>query len=231
MADDDTDDEAPDDKFQKHFNMLFHRAMSERDGRLEKSLAKKFEGLLAGKFDELRTMLADSSSVDDDDLDTDAGTGESGKDTSPEVRARLLRMDREYKEMKDKADSFERQWQTEKDARARQEERQELQSVLGPLVKSKMLGIAVDQLHARNLIRDEETGTILWRSEDGTTLPLKDGVSNWAKSDVGKEFAPPVEARGRGSRGPEGVNGMQAGKMTVETLGDIVTGSIPGQRG
>lgn len=230
--DDDTDDE--DKKFELRFNKFFHKGMSERDGRLEKSIARKFETMLASKFDELRTTLISTDEDPDPDVDepgTPAGGGGAagGGQMTPELRARLQRMEREAKEAKEIATRYQAEAAQERETRVRAEERQQLSSMLGPHVKPKMLEIAVDQLHARNLTRDEETGVVLWKSEDGTTLPLKDGISNWAKSDIGKEFAPPVEARSRGGRGPEGPNGIQPGKMTVEDLGSLVTGSIPGQ--
>jgi hypothetical protein len=226
------DDEEPDEKYTTQFNKLFHKAMGEREGRIEKNLAKKFEGMLAGKFDELRTLLASTDADTDDDVDATVDVDAGGEARiSPDVRAKMLRMDRENKEFRESSMRFQQQYEAERARGQRAEERQALSSVLGPFVKPKMLDIAVDQLHARNLMRDEETGTILWKSDDGTTLPLKDGVASWAKSDVGKEFAPPVEARGRGGRGPEGANGIQPGKMTVEDLGSVITGSIPGQRG
>lgn len=227
----DEDDETEEEKkFAERVNKYLHKAISERDGRLEKTIAKKFEAMLAGKFDELRQTLA-SVDVDDPDLTPDEPAGvAAGQGLSPEARARLMRVEREAKEAKDAANRFQQEAEKERGIRVRAEERQTLQQHLGPFVKPRMLDIAVDQLHSKNLIREEETGAMLWKSEDGTTLPLKDGIAMWAKSDVGKEFAPPVEARGRGSRGPEGPNGIQPGKMTVEDLGSLVTGSIPGMR-
>lgn len=235
MADDDDDNEE-EKKFAERVNKYVHKALTERDGRLERTMVKKFETMLGSKFDELRTMLA---SADDDlenpDLDetpqgAPTGGAGAGQGLSPEARARLMRVEREAKEAKDAANRFQQEAEKERSIRVRAEERQTLQQMLGPFVKPKMLDIAVDQLHTKNLVREEETGTMLWRSDDGTTLPLKDGIAMWAKSDVGKEFAPPVEARGRGGRGPEGPNGIQPGKMTVEDIGSIVTGSIPGMR-
>jgi hypothetical protein len=239
MPDDDNDE--PDEAFIQKFNKVFHKAMTDREKRFEQKIMKSFDGVLGTRFDELRRALSESDEETPDDLETPdatpgqgagAGVGVSqGQGLSPEIRARLMRTEREAKEAKASAEEYKKQFETEKAQRSRSEERQTLLSVVQPHVKPKLLDIAVSQLHASNLVRDEETNQILWKSEDGTTLPLKDGVAQWAKSDVGKEFAPPVEARGRGSRGPEGGGGaIQPGKMTVEHLGDLVTGSIPGQR-
>lgn len=239
MADDDTNDEPTEAELRK-FNIMFHKAASERDARLEKKLLKGMDGMLGSKFDELRTVLADSDSTSDDDSDDDDDVviphaGNPGQPVvhggaSPEERARLRRAEAAAKEASAKADKYQKQFEEEQARRTHAEERQTLISVITPHVKPKLLDIAAEQLHKRNLVRDPDSNQLLWREDDGTILPLKDGAAAWSKSDVGKEFAPPVEARGRGGRGPDGNGYVTPGKMTVEDLGSIVTGSIPGQR-
>ena len=238
MADDDETDDEPSEAELRKFNKMFHKASGERDKRLERSLMSKFDTMLGGKFDELRTTLMDTSDDDtsDDDTNDDAvvttpPVSSTRSGLSPEDRAELRRSQNAAKEAKATAEKYKKDFEDERAQRTRAEERQTLVATLGPYVKPKILDIVVDQVHSKHLVRDAETGHMLWKGEDGETLPLKDGALAWSKSDIGKEFAPPVTANGRGGRGPDGGNGMVApGKMTLEHLGDIVTGSIPGQK-
>jgi len=232
---DDDDDAA----FTEKVNKILHKALTDRDGRLEKKLLKNFDTMLGGKFDELRTQLT-ADIPDDDDVDVPdvvpavapGGTPTPGvAQLSPEDRARIKRAEQQAKEANDKAEKFRIQAEKAEAEKAHTEERQMLQSTLAPYVKPKLLDIVVDQIHGKHLHRDPDSKQMFWKDENGETLPLKDGAAAWSKSDVGKEFAPPVESRGRGGRGPNGSgDGVTPGKMTSDTLGDIVMGSIPGQR-
>lgn len=227
--------------FTTRFNKLFHKAFDAKMGKVEKTLLMKFDATLSSKFDELRNALAPIDDDDDDDGDDEGAGGNETVDTpapqrpaassskmSPEDRARIKRAEATAKEAAAIAEKYKQQAEEEAAKRRQTEERQTIVSLMTPHVKPKMLDIAVNHALANNLIRDDENGQLLWKGEDGEALPLKDGVAAWAKSDVGKEFAPPVEARGRGGRGP-GENGIAPGKMTFEGVGDIVAKSIPGQ--
>jgi hypothetical protein len=87
--------------------------------------------------------------------------------------------------------------------------------------------MVVDQLHSKHLVRDAEDETkILWKSADGELLPVKDGLETWTKSDLGKEFAPPVNAKGSGGRGGQGSQGA-GGEMTLDRLGGMIMGQRP----
>jgi hypothetical protein len=231
MADD--DDTEPTEAEVKKFNKLFHKAASERDKRLENSLLKRMDSMLGGKFDELRTALVDTSPDDDDDPDdpiTPAQPTRSsgGQELTPEARAAIRRSEQTAKEAKERADKTQKLYEDSESRRKQSEERQALTGVLSPHVKPKILDIVVNQVHSRHLVREAETDNLLWKDENGDLLPLKDGAAAWAKSDVGKEFAPPVKAESRGGRGPDGNGAIQPGKMTMDDLGGIVTGSIGG---
>lgn len=58
---------------------------------------------------------------------------------------------------------------------------------------------------------DEDAGTVtvLFREDDGTPAPLRDGLKRWSKTESAKLYLPPTGARGAGSRpgtmrGPDG---------------------------
>lgn len=215
-------------KFTERFNKLFHKAMGEREKRLEQRLAKTFEGLVGSKIDELREAIF---AVDETEGQGQQGAGEGGQrkgdEISPELRAQIKRAEDSAKEAAAKADKWEREAKAANEAKKKTEERNLLVSSLNGRVKPALLDMVVDQLHGKHLVRDEEDpNKILWKNAEGELLPFKDGVESWAKSDFGKEVAPPVAARGSGGRGSDGT--MAGGKeMNAEILGGIITSSLP----
>lgn len=221
------------------WNERFHKASTEREKRFKASLVKElgamFESQFGSKFDELRKILVDSP--DPGGAPPREGEGEGrgggGHKLSSEAEAMIRQAQRDAKEAKQLADKWQSEATQEKSRASKNEERQALLSQLSGKVKPALLDMVVDQLHARHIVRDPETKTILWKDDEGGTLPLKDAVAAWAKSDVGKEFTPPKEVRGTGSRGlsPEDNASRIPGSMNAETLGNIVLGSIPGSRG
>ncbi len=216
--------------FEKKFNELFHKASTSREKKFKADLVKEmgtmFETQFGGKFDELRKLLVESEPSEREE------GGERGGKLSSEAEAMIRQAQKDAKEAKQLADKWQSEATAEKGRASKNEERQALMSQLQGKVKPALLDMVVDQLHAKHLMRDAETGTILWKDDDGATLPLKEAVNAWAKSDVGKEFTPPKPVAGTGSRGgsPEDRASRIPGTMNAETLGDIVLGSIPGQR-
>ncbi len=218
---------------EKRWNERFHKASTAREKRFKADLVKEmgsmFENQFGGKFDELRKLLVESEPGEE------RGEGErerGGNKLSAEAEAMVRQAQRDAKEAKDLAAKWQTEATAEKQRASKNEERQALMSQLQGKVKPALLDMVVDQLHGKHLTRDPETGTILWKDDEGQTLPLKDAVVAWAKSDVGKEFTPPKAVAGSGSRGgsPEDRASRIPGTMNAETLGDIVLGSIPGQR-
>jgi len=214
-------------KFEERFNKLFHKASAEREKRLETKLSKTFEdklGTSMTKFmDEMRTILMEEPASKGDEKP--AG-GEPGKQRlSPEEQAAIKKAAQEAAEAKKMAEEWKNKATQEEMRNKRNEERQQLQTLLNGKVKPSVMEMVLDQLHAKNVVRDEETGAILWKDTDGSLVPIKDGVVAWTKSDYGKEFAPPVNARGSGGRGGDGNIPVQPGSMTMEALSDIVAGS------
>lgn len=215
------------------WNERFHKASTEREKRFKASLVKElgsmFETQFGSKFDELRKILVESP----EPKKGDPGDPGAGHGMSKEAEAMIRQAQRDAKEAKQLADKWQSEATAEKGRASKNEERQALLSQLSGKVKPAVLDMVVDQLHGKHIMRDPDSGTILWKDDEGNTLPLKDAVTAWAKSDIGKEFAAPKEVRGTGSRGgsPEDNASRIPGTMNSETLGSIVLGSIPGNRG
>lgn len=216
------DDGEPDAKFVRMFNKLFHKASSERDKRTEKRLMEQFDKSLGEKLEDLRSALIDTA----DDDEPKGGSGDGTKSgASPEMEARFRQMEKELKENKERAEKWEKSANEEKERNKRNEEIGQLTSMLNGSVKPALLEMIVEKLHSKNLTRDPESGTLLWKGQDGELLPLKDGIDSWKKSDMGKEVAPPKEVRGSGGSGGGAGGIVKPGEMTMDILGGIVSQS------
>lgn len=226
------DDTPIDPKLVGQINAIVHKALSEREKRFETKLTNLMNTAIGGKFDEIRQLLVDGDG-DEEPKDPPTGQqptpGQKHATLSPEQTAALKRAQQDAAEAKKKADEWENRAKQEAERNRKAEERQLLQSGLGGKVKQAFLDMTIDQLHAKNITRDEDTGAILWKDADGTLVPAKDGIAAWLKSDVGKEFIAPREARGSGGRGGEDVP-SRPGSMTMEGLGDIVNNAMARNR-
>lgn len=227
-------EEAEGAKFEERFNAMFHKASTDREKRFKKDLLKDMDTSMSTKMDELKELISAGAKGGEpapggkpgDQKPGDPGAG--GK-LSAEAEALIRQAQKDALEAKNMAEKWKKDAEAEK-ARGRQaEERQQLTSMLTGKVKPTMLDMVVEHLH-KNIIRDDESGAILWKGADGETLPLKDGVATWAKSDVGKEYAPPIDRKGNGSRSPGEAGGpVKPGDMTMDVLGGIIEGSMIGR--
>jgi hypothetical protein len=215
-------DDEEEKKFSDRFNKLFHKAMGEREKRLEGKLSKSFETALAAKLDEFMKTIAPPKDDQGGDPKGGAGGGEK-KHLSPEIEAMIKQAQKDAKEAKDAADKWRKEAEAEKKRNLRAEERQNLIGALNGMVKPQLLDMVVDQLHNKNLTRDPESGTILWKGDDGEPLPFKDGVAAWMKTDFAKEVAPPRQAGGSGSRGPGDGTNRDPKSFTSEDLGTLLS--------
>lgn len=214
------DDDEDDKKFSERFNKLFHKAMGEREKRLEGKLSKSFETALSAKLDEFMKTITPPK----DDPEKPGDKGGDKKQLSPEIEAMIKQAQKDAREAKDAADKWRKEAEAEKKRNLRAEERQNLIGALNGMVKPQLLDMVVDQLHNKNLTRDPESGTILWKGDDGEPLPFKDGIAAWSKSDFAKEVAPPRQAGGSGGRGPgDGVN-RDPKSFSSEDLGALLSG-------
>lgn len=212
-------------KLDARINAIVHKALTERDKRLEAKLTKTMTDALGKNMDELRQILVEAP-PEPEKREQDGKTVQ----LPPEVQAQLKKTAADAAEAKKMAEDWKNKAELERTKNQRAEERQQLITLLSGKVKPALLDMVVDQLHTKHVVRDEEGNAILWKDADGSVVPIKDGATSWAKSDVGKEFAPPRDARGAGSRGSDGDTPIKPGQMTVEALGDIVTGSMAGRR-
>jgi len=229
------DDGDEDKAFTEKFNKLFHKAMGERDSRLEKKLMKNFETSLGAKLEEMTTKLSETMQLKTKEGEpgeggSDKARGKDGKFMPPEMAAEIAKIKKDAQDAREMAEKFKKQAEDEKTARAKTEERQMLVTALSGKVKPSLIDMVVDQLHAKHVTRDPDTGKVLWKGDGDDVLPFTDGVVAWTKSDFGKEVAPPREARGSGGRGGQGDDGGQKGPMTYDQLGAIISGSISQQR-
>ena len=221
----------------KIVNQTVHKILTERESRFEKKITAAMNTAIGGKFDEIRQLLVDSG----DDKPTpgqDEGPGRQPRNDqqpsrhaqlSPEQTAALKKAQTDAAEARKKAEEWETRAKQEAERNKRAEERQLLSAALGGRVKPALLEMAIDQLHAKHIQRDEETGAILWKDADGTLVPAKDGVTSWMKSDTGKEFLPARDVRGSGGRGGDDIP-TRPGSMTLEGLGDIVNTAMARSR-
>jgi len=227
---DDGGDDDDEQKFTERFNKLFHKAMGEREKRLETKIMKGLETTLGTKFDEFKTMLAESAPKPKEGEGEGEGgklRNKDGKFMPPEIAAEIAKAQKDAKEARDLAEKFKSEANAEKQRASKTEERQTLLTSLGGKVKPQLLDMVVDQLHGKNITRDPESQKILWKNEDGELLPLKDGIDAWAKSDFAKEVAPPRDARGSGGRGGSGDGVTGKGPMTADQLGALISGGGP----
>jgi hypothetical protein len=209
--------------FAAKVNALLHKALGERDKRLEAKITKMMETTVGARFDEIRTLLVETPDETDKAKPEDKpGEKSSTQRLSPEDQAAIKQAKADAAEARKKAEQWEQRAREQETANKRGEERQLLMAALQGKVKPAMLDMLVDQLHAKQVTRDEETGAILWKDTDGTLVPAKDGVTGWLKSDVGKEFAPARAAGGGGGRGGEDVP-TKPGSMTLDGLGDLLS--------
>lgn len=225
------DDDEMDPKLVQTFNKLFHKASAEREGRFEKRILSKMETTLGSKFDEIKSLITADMNDDDDDDDAPPTKKEKGSSDglSPEVRAQLQRSENMAKEAKEKADKWEREAKEAQTRAAKTEERTQLSALLGGAVKPALMDMVVGQLHGRVARDEEDSSKILFKQDDGTFVPLKDGLDAWKKSDAGKEVAPPRAANGSGGSGPSGAS-RDPKNFDVSDLGSIV-GGVMGRQG
>lgn len=206
----------------KIVNEVAHKVFGEREKRMAKSMEKLMTENFT-KFQEgLPELLKGVAPAPAPDPKPEPGKG-TPPAISAELEARFTQQEKLIKDAQAKAAKMEKERDEERTARARTEERQVLQQELAGKVKPAVLEMVVRDLHGTSITRDPESGAILWKNGD-ELLPLKDGVAAWAKSDVGKEFAPPVNAGGSGSHG--GTGGRQPGQggvaLTAEDVGNLL---------
>jgi hypothetical protein len=180
-------------------NKVFHKGFTEREGRLVSKITAKMEELIKN----IQSKSTQESTDDDDDDDeseddTEADKGMSPK-MSPRMKAELTKLRKQVAALTESNNRATAESAAQAAKMRKVEEMNNLSSLLSPHVKPTLLNMIVQQLYHANVTRDEESGALLWKGDDGNLLPLKDGIEAWRKSEVGKEVAPPRPAAGAGS--------------------------------
>lgn len=215
-----TDEEKAAKDFEERFNKLFHSAMKERDERLLKKLTGDDSPIMK-KLGDVLGPVAEFMKKTEEEKTKEPPKSEPGK-PSPEFEARFSALEKELKAQKEKTEKAEAAAKAERERSLRNEERTMLTQSLSGKVKPALMDMVAENLH-KNLVRDSESGAILWKDGD-TTLPFKDGFESWTKSDYAKEVAPPRDAGGSGGRGPTGGGPTGGGNFGIADLGAMISG-------
>lgn len=185
------DTKSDDSKFVDLANKVFHKAFTEREGRLVGKLTAKMEELIKN-IQPKATQTKESADEESEDDTEDKGL-------SPRMKAELTKLRKQVAALTESNAKTTAENAAQAEKMRRVEEMNNLSQLLSPHVKPTLLQMITQQLYSTNVTRDEESGALLWKGDDGNLLPLKDGIEVWRKSDVGKEVAPPRPAAGAGS--------------------------------
>lgn len=210
------DDDDDDDKFAERFNKLFHSAMNDRESRFEKKMAKLLETSTTSLLEKITKEQEEKGKKNEDGDD-----GKKGK-LSPEVEQRIKSLEEVATKAKKTADEEKSKREAAEAKSRKQEELQLLTSELtGAKVRDKLLRMAVNDLQ-RKLARDEDTGEVRWKNDDGNLVEVKAGVAAYLKTDEGKELLPPKDIKGAGSRNL-GAGGGTGGEQAEMSDSDMVS--------
>lgn len=189
-------------------NETFHRAFGEREKRLTKSLSDTLNKALGEKMDDLRKALIDDTEPPPSGGREDERGG--GGQIPAHLQAELTASKRAAEEAKAEGLKLRQEIEAERAKGMRAEERQKLTAALTGRVKGTLLDVVVNDLHSKHLVRDPETGDMLWKTGQGDeTVPFEAGIDAWGKTDYAKEVSPPRDVGGSGGRSPQGGRGNQ----------------------
>lgn len=243
------DDDKPDEKFTKHFNALFHSAMSERDKRdapkRKKELDDAFAAFGTAQGDVIKGALAEALKAVRPDPDPgDPGEGGKGKKGAPtgggdpETRAALAKLQKAVddanaeREKLTKSIEAERTKVTEAEGKSRRQE--EMQFVTTLLTEAKirpnLMRMAAEDIHKRFIARekfdDGTYGDIKWKDGDELVDPkdAKRGLGKFLSTDEGKDLIAAANTGGAGSgRANAGYTGGSK-EVGFEQLGNHIMG-------
>lgn len=213
-------DPPEEDDFEVKFNKLFHKASAEREKRFEQKLTKVLDASLSTKIDELKAII-----IDQPEREEPAGGDPTvpGK-MAPEIEARFRQLEKTAKDANDLATKYKTMADDERISRSRAEERSALSAGLTGHVKPTLFDMVADDIHKKHVVRDPDTGVILWKNAEGEHVPLKDGIETWKKSDAGRELAPARDVRGSGGQNNGAGATVKPGEMNEEILGGMLSG-------
>lgn len=178
----------------RHINGAVTTHLGRMRGDLEKSLSTQFSSLLDEKF----ASFKPKDDKPDDKRDDKAG------DKKDDPEKAKLRSDLDN--LTKKLTQQEEERRAEREQLLRNEERSELMSRLreAGIPEPRVKGAVALLLHDAKAIKRNGENKIVWpvKRDWGTEdLELDAGVSEWLKTDEGKAFLPPKEAKGSGAGG------------------------------
>lgn len=183
----------------------------------------------------LPTVLESVTAKGEKDGETPKNGAPGNIKDHPEYQALLKRQEAQeakFREMEQKQQEAERR-------RQEAEERSVVESALGASgVAGKRVAQAFVWMRAQGLIGRDSDGNVVYRAErDGYVdeLKLADGVKEFLASDDGKDFLPPKDVAGSGSRSrgkAVSATSKNSGPVTDreghQLLGEILMGGVPG---
>jgi hypothetical protein len=174
---------------------IVNAAVSGHTKRLEKRLG---DSLVSQIVAQLKT---DAGQGDDDGQDDgqDDDSGSAGKaKSSPETIA----LKRQISALSNKLQKAEDGRAAEAKQRQAEALRSEARKLLGDAgISGRGLRGAMAELLQDGRVKLGEDGSHLFEDDDGTELPLADGLKGWASSDDAKLYLPPRDVRGSGDNG------------------------------
>lgn len=203
---------------------------------------KSFETKLEAKIptadsliEKMKAAGFGAKSDDSDDGDDDGGEKkQKRKDGAPDAATakRMATLEADLAATKQKLQQKETESQAAENKRLRDEERAALVSELrkAGIPEARIKGAAAWlHLEAGKIKRDAD-GEIVWptkKSWGEDNLSLSEGVAEWLLTDEGKEYLPPVDARGSGaSPAKKGGKGNEKSEKAAaaETLTNFLMG-------
>jgi hypothetical protein len=203
--------EAQREALQNTLNATVNGAIAARlktfEDKLTPKLAESFGKLLDDKLKDFRAPPADP------DPDPAGGKGGKGKDVE------LATLKKAISELTGKFTESE----TARQAAEQRIRQRDMQST----VMSELASHKIDGLRAKGafailldrIVDDAETGSLLWREDDGQSVDLKTGLKGWVKTEEAALYLPPSGARGSGSSARQ-AGGAPLAPLTPKQLQD-----------
>jgi hypothetical protein len=188
------------------------------------------KSILAGLDEKLAAFKPPPSGDDDDGKGGKGGKGGGRRPSDDPEFAALKRTTGEMQEqLRVEREKSERMRARNIDSAVREQVYSELGAIGLDAARSKAAFAAfkIDNVLTTEVDDDGESVSILFKADDGTALPLRDGVRSWAKSDSAKLYLPPTGAGGAGSKRPIGGKEPPAKReLTMEDIGNWAASAI-----
>lgn len=201
-----------------------NRAITSHFQRFESKLSQREEKLI----ETLAERFQPPPRHDDDGDDDDAGDKGSGGDD--DIAAKMQKkFERQLAEERKRIERLEQEREAE---RAKSRDMQLRQSVRDALSEAGIEGTRLKAAMAllvdgEKRVSLSEEGSVQFVDTDGVRVSLKDGISEWSKTEDAKVFLPPVGATGSGER-PRGTGQIPQGEDAQAALKAFIGRKIQG---